>query len=77
MFLCVFCAVGGQKGGGDQLSSLIRLKTIFLSKTSVKDGCFDKSGFSKIDFCCINAKLCNQVRSLDHFVVQNFGDFLC
>ena len=21
--------------------------------------------------------LCNQVRSLDHFVVQNFGDFLC
>ena len=21
-------------------------------------------------------KLCNQVRSLDHFVVQNFGDFL-
>ena len=57
MFLCVFCAVGGQKGGGDQLSSLIRLKTIFLSKTSVKDGCFDKSGFSKIDFCCINAIL--------------------
>ena len=23
------------------------------------------------------AKLCNQVRSLDHFVVQNSGDFLC
>ena len=22
-------------------------------------------------------KLCNQVRSLDHFVVQNFGRFLC
>ena len=22
-------------------------------------------------------KLCNQVRSLDHFVVQNSGDFLC
>ena len=31
--------------------------TIFLSKTLVKDGCFDKSGFSKIDFCCINAIL--------------------
>ena len=25
-------------------------------------------------FC---SKLCNQVHSLDHFVVQNFGDFLC
>ena len=25
-------------------------------------------------FC---SKLCNQVRSLDHFVVQNSGDFLC
>ena len=23
------------------------------------------------------SKLCNQVRSLDHFVVQNSGDFLC
>ena len=23
------------------------------------------------------SKLCNQVHSLDHFVVQNFGDFLC
>ena len=29
------------------------------------------------DFMSIYPKLCNQVRSLDHFVVQNFGDFLC
>ena len=56
-YLSVSYAVGGQKGGGDELSSLIRLQTFFLSKTSVKDGCFDKSGFSKIDFCCINAIL--------------------
>ena len=27
--------------------------------------------------CLIQAKLCNQVRSLDHFVVQNSRDFLC
>ena len=25
----------------------------------------------------LRAKLCNQVRSLDHFVVQNSRDFLC
>ena len=25
----------------------------------------------------LSPKLCNQVRSLNHFVVQNFGDFLC
>ena len=36
------------------------------------------------DFSCIPytgspllTKLCNQVRSLDHFVVQNSGDFFC
>ena len=28
-------------------------------------------------WCVIRPKLCNQVRSLDHFVVQNSGDFLC
>ena len=27
--------------------------------------------------CYMKSKLCNQVRSLDHFVVQNSGDFLC
>ena len=33
-YLSVSYAVGGQKGGGDELSSLIRLQTFFLSKTS-------------------------------------------
>ena len=28
-------------------------------------------------FLLIYTKLCNQVPSLDHFVVQNSGDFLC
>ena len=38
-------------------STIFLLKTLVKEKTLVKDGCFDKSGFSKIDFCCINAIL--------------------
>ena len=38
-------------------STIFLLKTLVKEKTLVKDGCFDKSGFNKIDFCCINAIL--------------------
>ena len=35
------------------------------------------SKFRILPYSEIVAKPCNQVRSLDHFVVQNSGDFLC
>ena len=40
----------------------------------------ESSDLSHLHTACqleINSKLLNQVPSLDHFVVQNSGDFLC
>ena len=39
-------------------------------RTIKKLKCFYKNRLNR-------SMLCNQVRSLDHFVVQNSGDFLC